>query len=236
MTSLRTDLHPQSRTASVVLYLGAAALVALLVLASTLGPLFIVLTLGVAAFLVVVATVGSERLGILVLAVGYFTAPFYKGVAFGGSAVVTAPDLLLLAGFALLLPRLVRGRVHFPPAYSVGVSLVLVAGLGASVFSVRAGESFMALGFWMIVMIGLPVAFALWGPLGRHIDLLADQLRGRARVQLRAGRGQGQGGGRPARGAGHPPQLPRAGRDADDLPADLPRLPAHRALRPAHCR
>ena len=105
-----------------------------------------------------------------------------------------------------------RGRVHFPPAYSVGVSLVLVAGLGASVFSVRAAESFVALGFWMIVMIGLPVAFALWGPLGRHIDLLAASFVAGHVFSFVLGVAQGkEAGGRHAGLTTHPNYLAQAG-------------------------
>ncbi len=173
MTLLRSDLHPPSRLAPAVLYVCAGLLIAALVGASTGGAVVALVAMGAAAFIVILVTIGAERTALLVLVGAYFTAPFYKGLAFGAAAVVTVPDLLLLAGFALLLPRLVHGHVRLPPAYAAGVALVLVAGLTASVFSAKSGESFVALGFWMIVMLGLPVAFALWGPLGRYIDLLA---------------------------------------------------------------
>ena len=173
MTLFRSDPHAQSRTTLLAIYVVAAVLVASLVLASTLGRMVGIAAIGAAAVAALLAAIGAERMGLVSLAVGYFMAPFYKGVAIGDGAVVTVPDLLLLGGFTLLLPRLVRGRVRFPAAYSVGVALVLLAGLGASVGSARAAESLIALAFWMIVMLGLPVAIVLWGPSGRQIDLLA---------------------------------------------------------------
>lgn len=160
---------------SVQLYAAALLLVAALVWASSAGGVLVgaagvVLVLGVVAL----SLLGAHRAGVLVLMGAYFTAPFYKGVAVGGAAsLVTATDLLLFAGFALLLPELTRGRVRFPVSYVIGVSVVLVTGLIASALSPQYVESFVALVFWMIVMIGLPVAFALWGPLAREIDLLA---------------------------------------------------------------
>ena len=173
MTSLRTNFEAPRWWALSLLYAAAMALVALLVAVSTLGPSFGLVALGAAALIGLVATAGTERLGVAAIAGGYFTAPFYKGVAFGASAVVTATDLLLLTGFVLLLPRLVRGRLRLPPVYYAGIGLVLLAGMGGSVFSDKTGESFVNLGFWLIVMVGLPVAIALWGPSGRQVDLLA---------------------------------------------------------------
>jgi hypothetical protein len=51
--------------------------------------------------------------------------------------------------------------------------LVLTAGLLSSAASTSPLESYIALTFWMIVMIGLPVAFAMWGPSVVVIDVLA---------------------------------------------------------------
>ena len=68
----------------------------------------LVLVLG----LVALSLLGAHRAGVLVLMGAYFTAPFYKGVAIGGAAsLVTATDLLLFAGFALLLPELTQVRM-----------------------------------------------------------------------------------------------------------------------------
>ena len=141
MSLLRTDLHPPSRLTPAMLHVGSGLLIAVLVCASNGGAVVALAAMGAAAFIVLLIAFGTERIGLVVLVGAYFTAPFYKGVAFGAAAVVTVPDLLLLAGFALLVPRLVRGHVRLPPAYAVGVALVLVSGLCASAFSAKAGRA-----------------------------------------------------------------------------------------------
>ena len=212
MTSLHTDLRAASRLAPVALYGGAALLVGLLVAASAVAPTVGALSLGAAAFVAITATIGVERVGLVLLAAGYFTAPFYKGVTLGGGDLVTAPDVLVAAGFALLLPRLLRGQVRFPPAYVVGVALVLLSGLLASTFAEGRAESFSGVLFWMIVMVGLPVAIALWSPDGREIDLLAVAFVAGQVYSLLMGYVQGnEGQGRQAGLATHPNYLAQAG-------------------------
>lgn len=174
MSSLRSDRRPPSRLAPAALYAGSTLLAAALVAAAATGPTVGSLAVGTAALLTVVAAFGLERTGLLLLVAGYFTAPFYKGVTIGGAGgVVTATDLLVAAGFVLLLPRLLQGRVRFPAEYVVGVAIVLLFSLVASTFSDQPAESFTGLLFWMIVMLGLPVVIALWGPHGGETDLLA---------------------------------------------------------------
>ena len=60
-----------------------------------------------------------------------------------------------------------------PTLYFVGVGLVLATGLVASSFSVDPTTSLISLVFWMIVMLGLPVAFSLLEPSPTIISLLA---------------------------------------------------------------
>lgn len=198
----------------VQLYAAALLLVAALVWASSAGGMLVaaaglVLVLG----LVALSLLGAHRAGVLVLMGAYFTAPFYKGVAIGGAAsLVTATDLLLFAGFALLLPELTRGRVRFPASYVVGVGIVLVCGLLSSALSPRYLESFIAVAFWMIVMIGLPIAFALWGPLARQIDLLAASFVAGQAFSLVLGIAQGnEAMGRQAGLSTHPNYLAQSG-------------------------
>ena len=155
-------------------YLVAIGLAAVLVfVASRDSMLLTYAATGVAAFVCVVAVLGLERTGVLLLMGAFFTAPFYKGAAPSPESPVTATDVLLLLGFLLLLPRVLAGRLKLPIVYWVGAMLVLTAGLLSSAASTRPLESYIALGFWMIVMVGLPVAFAMWGPSLVVIDLLA---------------------------------------------------------------
>lgn len=154
--------------------IGAAVLAAFLVFVAAQGnTIFTYVAVGAAGLVFVVSVLGPERTGILFLMGAFFTAPYYKGTGPSLESPVTATDALLLFGFALLLPRILEGRLKLPVVYWVGVMLVLSAGLLSSAGSMSPGESYMALMFWMIVMVGLPIAFAMWGPSLVVIDLLA---------------------------------------------------------------
>ena len=151
----------------------AGLLLMVLVLLGTRDSMIATLiAVGVAALACTIAVIGPEKTGVLILMAGFFTAPFYKGTAPDPASPVTATDLLLFVGFALLLPRILQGRLQLPVIYWVGTMLVLVGGLIASAASVSPQESYLALMFWMIVMLGLPIAFSSWGPPLVVIDLL----------------------------------------------------------------
>lgn len=159
---------------SIAVYAVAVLVAAGLVLAATQGgTVLMVAAIGVAGFIAVLAVLGTERMGMTLLVAAFFTAPMYKGLAPSPASVVTATDALFVASFGLLVPQMLRGRVRLPGVYVLGVSLVLVTGLIASSFSADPATSFISLAFWMIVMIGLPVALALLAPPSVVIDLLA---------------------------------------------------------------
>jgi hypothetical protein len=163
-----------SRMETALVLAGAGALAALLVFLAAQGSTIATLAaVGVAGFVCVVAVIGPEKTGVLLLMGGFFTAPFYKGTGPSLESPVTATDALLLVGFSLLLPRILRGRLKLPVTYWVGSMLVLVAGLLSSAGSISPQESYISLMFWMIVMVGLPVAFSMYGPSLVVIDLLA---------------------------------------------------------------
>jgi hypothetical protein len=164
---------PSDRLATLQLYAAAAAVAAVLVYAATLGALLMLVAVGAAVFIVMLAYLGSERMGLLLLVAAFFTAPMYKGLAPSPGSPVTATDLLFVAAFGLLVPQLLRGRVRLPTLYFVGVGLVFSTGLIASAFSADPPISLISLAFWMMVMVGLPVAFGLLAPSGKLVDLLA---------------------------------------------------------------
>ena len=197
-----------------LLYVVATGLVALLTLAATQGPLVLAgLAVAVGGGLLVLTALGPSRTAILMLMGAYLTAPFYKGVALGGAgSPVTLTDLLLLGGLTLLLPTILRGRVRFPTTYVVGIAVVFATGLIGSALASRPLESFIGLTFWMIVMLGLPVAIALWGPGPRVVDLLAVSFVVGQAVSLVLGIVRGNvGQGRQAGLSTHPNYLAQAG-------------------------
>ena len=168
----RVGVVSRGETAGVLV--GAGLLAAVLVFMATRDSTVLTFAaVGVAGFVCVLAVLGPEKTGVLLLMAGFFTAPWYKGTAPSPASPVTATDALVLLGFALLLPRILQGKLKLPVIYWVGVSLVLVAGLIASAGATSPGESFISLVFWMVVMVGMPVSFAMWGPSLVVIDLLA---------------------------------------------------------------
>jgi len=163
-----------SHLETAAVFVGAIALAAVLVfLASRDNMIFTYAAVGIAGFVCVVSVIGPERTGVLLLMGGFFTAPWYKGAAPSPASPVTATDVLVLLGFALLLPRILEGKLKLPITYWVGVMMVLTAGLISSAGSIAPKDSYIALLFWMVVMLGMPVAFAMWGPSLVVIDLLA---------------------------------------------------------------
>ena len=162
------------RIGGALLVAAAAAAVGGLVLLACRGNLILTIgALAVAGLIALTAVAGPEKTGILILMCGFFTAPFYKGTAPTPGSPATGTDALLLLGFLFLLPNVLRGRLHMPVVYWAGVSLVLTAGLVSSAASTDPVESYLSLGFWMIVMVGLTCAFASWLPSRTVVDLFA---------------------------------------------------------------
>lgn len=136
-----------------VLYAGSGLfLIGLLSLVVT-GPTGAILALGVAGFVVAVAGLGPERVGLGLLGAAFVTAPFYKGLGSGHS---TPTDLLLALAVVLLFPRLLLGRSRLAPPYVLGVTVVALTGTAASLASAQPVISLLVLVQWMICLVVLP--------------------------------------------------------------------------------
>lgn len=157
---------------AVLTFATVALLVGLVYLANTGDLVTALVTVGVALYIALLSVLGSTRLGILTLAGAFFTAPAYKGLAPEG-ATITPTDALLVVGFALLLPEMLRGRLKLPLTYVIGIVIVFAFGMIATLRSERSLESAFALVFWLIVMIAFPIAILLWRPGGMVIRGLA---------------------------------------------------------------
>ena len=136
---------------------------------ATRGTVEAVAAVGLAA-VALLWTVLGERLGIGLLLLGYLLAPLDKApVLQVGGPSVTVTDLILLAGFALALPRLLRGRLHLAPAYLLGVAMTVVTGALASVLvATDVASSVKSLVGWDFCMVLIPVGIAALQP-GRRL-------------------------------------------------------------------
>lgn len=167
----RPFVAPAGSNAAIT-FAAVALLVGLVYLANTGDLVTALVTVGVALYVALLSVLGSTRLGVLTLAGAFFTAPAYKGLAPEG-ATITPTDALLVVGFALLLPEMLRGRLKLPLTYVIGIVIVFAFGMIATLRSERSLESAFALVFWLIVMIAFPIAILLWRPSGTVIRGLA---------------------------------------------------------------
>ncbi|WP_028654715.1 O-antigen ligase family protein [Nocardioides sp. J54] len=176
-----TTVRPQQAARPFVAPAGSNAVVTLAAIGLVVGLVYLgttndlvvgLVTVGAALYIALLAVLGSTRLGILTLAGAFATAPAYKGLAPEG-ATVTPTDALLVVGFALLLPEILRGKLKLPLPYIVGITVVFTFGWIATIRSERSLESAFALIFWLIVMTAFPVGILLWRPARRVIHFLA---------------------------------------------------------------
>lgn len=116
-----------------------------------------------------VVVFGTERAGVGLVFLGFVAAPM-NSLKVASSA--TVGDVVLLLGFMLLLPRLLRGRLRLPLVYVAGATLVLLTGVAASLNAAQPLSSFLTLGYLLVCIVGLPVAFDAWDPPARTVTLL----------------------------------------------------------------
>lgn len=158
----------ETTLATVGVMLTAAVLV---VAAATTNTVVMVIACLAAAYVLLLVVLGLERTAICTLAVAFAMAPMYKGLSPTESGA-TPMDVILLLGFLVLLPRLLGRSLRLPLGYVVGGVLVTVTGLIACATSDAVVTNLDHLAQWLMVMIGLPVAVALWRPSQRIINLL----------------------------------------------------------------
>ncbi|MCL2614154.1 MAG: O-antigen ligase family protein [Nocardioidaceae bacterium] len=159
---------PAARWAVLPIVLIAAALV-YVATQSLIGALAAVV---IAAYFTGALVLGTTRLGVITLMGCFLTAPAYKGLV-PGAGTVTPTDGLLVVGFALLLPVILKGRMHLPATYLVGATIVAISGMIATIGSDSMLESALGVTFWLFVMVALPIAVNMWQPSARVIRRLA---------------------------------------------------------------
>lgn len=112
-----------------------------------------------AAIVVAVGTMllillGPEKLGIAAVLLATFLAPI-NGLKLAGTGNVTYADFAYVAGFALLVPRLLQSTSRMPRLYTWGVMILVVDALVVSFLSADPVQSL--LGFarvsWAIIII-----------------------------------------------------------------------------------
>ncbi|RJS45420.1 O-antigen ligase family protein [Nocardioides cavernaquae] len=151
---------------------GAVAALALVALTfvNTIAMLFaVVLAIG----LLLVVALGPERLGAFLVLIGVFLTPInaFRPLV---SPSFAWSDILLVLGFGLLLPRLLRNRARVPSLFAAGALGVVVMSVASSLVAANAGKSAYLSGFFLAAVVILPLLFSLYSPEHRQLVTLAS--------------------------------------------------------------
>lgn len=171
MTTPRGDgLRPgRAQTLST---LAIGGLVVCLVFIATQGFVLAALACGAALLTLALVVMGGYRVGVLALMAAFAVAPAYRGIVPALSEGITPADLLLVAAIFLMVPVLLQNRLLLPPTYVVGAGIVIGVGLVSAVLSAVPMQNLALLVNWILMLVGLPVVFALWRPSGREVTAL----------------------------------------------------------------
>jgi hypothetical protein len=156
----------------VLTYAGAVVVLLGALVLATGGMKAALVAVGLVAALLLMVVAGPERVGVILIGVAFATAPMYKRLAPAGTAV-TPTDLALVAGFGLMLPRLLRSKFDLPVQYVLAGVVIFATGLIGSLASTQTAVALLALGFWMATMFMLLTGVHLWRPSGREIQVMA---------------------------------------------------------------
>jgi hypothetical protein len=154
-----------------LVYVGAACLLGLLLVVALGGDLGRAIALAAAILAVLTVSLGTETVGAALIGLAFLTAPVHKNLSLGASASLV--DVLLAAGFVLLLPRILRGQHRISAVYAGGLVLITLFGTIGSVASPRPLESILTLLVWLAVILALPFGMLSWGPSDVAIRRLA---------------------------------------------------------------
>ena len=161
------QVAPLAASAAAVLVLGA------LVLLATQGTALVAVAVALALGLVAVLTWGTERVGTALVTLGVLSAPMNDLRPIPSADIATFSDVFLLLGFGLLLPRLLA-RSPRPQALHLVGSLVLITfGMLASLACPDPVTSIGYLGRMLTTLTVLPLAFVVWRPGRRMVNVLA---------------------------------------------------------------
>jgi len=159
-------------TKTIVLNLVGAVTALALVALTFVSTIAMVFALVVAIGLLLMVSLGPERLGALLVLVGVFLTPInaFRPLV---SPSFAWSDILLVLGFGLLLPRLLRNRARVPSLFAGGALGVVVMSVASSLVATNAGTSAYWSGFFLAAVVILPLLFCLYAPDRRQLTLLA---------------------------------------------------------------
>lgn len=137
-----------------------------LVFVATLGTLESVLAVA-AALAISVALAGMTRfntddLGTGLVYAGMLTSPMFSGIFHPSHFTVS--NIFFGAGFAVLLPRLLRSRMRLPVTWALGLVILTCAGLASTPTSAYPTTGVLRMVSFLITVVALPAMLMWWHP------------------------------------------------------------------------
>lgn len=145
----------------------------LLLLAVTQGPLGLAAATALALGIAVVAVLGAERTGTVLMLLALFLAPMNDVRPLPTADFVTFSDLMFVAGFTMLAPQVISGRAVLPKMYVIGAGLMLVTGFLASALNEAPILSIFYFVRMVAALMILPLLVTMWGPSHKVLRALA---------------------------------------------------------------
>lgn len=134
----------------------------LLIALATLSTVAAIAAVGLAAILTVIVSLDLRRAGTLFLTIALFLAPL-NDIRLG-SSYVTASDLALALGIAVLAPTVLGRRLEAPVLFVLGLFILGTMGLIASIASPIPVVSFNQVARLLLGAFVLPIFFMIWRP------------------------------------------------------------------------
>jgi O-antigen ligase len=169
----------------------AMAVVALLLVAvSTQGTLGAAAAFAVALLVAALATLGRQRMIVVVFTGMFATAPMYRGIG-GIGDVATPTDLMMMLGLFLLIPELINRPNRMPAGYVISLGVLLVTGMLGSLANPSPVVSVIFVLQWLLCIGVLPAALAMWYPPRAIVDGLLWSYLGGHMVSMVVALGEG---------------------------------------------
>jgi len=143
-------------------WMGCAAVLALLLLMATSSALLAVVALGFAVTLLLLVCLDLRQAGTLFVLFAMFLAPL-NDLRLGGS-YITVSDVMFVVGFGILTPTVLNNRIRISAVFLLGLGVLLTMGAVASVASVNPVVSGGQVGRLIVGAFALPVFMMVWRP------------------------------------------------------------------------
>lgn len=122
------------------------------------GMIFVGLAVAIIVSVTVLAYVGPEGLGMAVLGICFFIAPYFRAFPIVSGTAISAIDPLTILAMALLLPRIVRGRPRVSSLYVGSAIAFTVIGLAAALVSATPIETVLEIVQLAFLALLVPIA------------------------------------------------------------------------------